>query len=152
MKELAFFLFRFQFGEVSSPFTPNHFGYDSPNHIEQKLASQLGDPYLVVGRHFINIAIASRSNSSCWSLVSKMMIKVNKVSCEEVINKLNEFASTDAALNLLIVKKSDCTSEENAQIELQKLEMCIQDLEEGVESLYRRLIKTRVSLFNILNH
>ncbi|EXB95390.1 hypothetical protein L484_014363 [Morus notabilis] len=50
------------------------------------------------------------------------------------------------------MKKSDNTLAENAQNELQKLEMCIQDLEEGVENLYRSLIKTRVSLLNILNH
>ncbi|GMN70751.1 hypothetical protein TIFTF001_055082 [Ficus carica] len=78
-----------------------------------------------------------------------------KVSCEEVI-KSNEFTSADAALKLLIShkmkKNSDSTLEENAQNELQKLEVCIQDLEEGIESLYRRLIKTRVSLLNILNH
>ncbi|GMN38270.1 hypothetical protein TIFTF001_007521 [Ficus carica] len=91
--------------------------------------------------------------SSSWSLVSKLM-NSKKVSCEEVI-KSNEFTSADAALNLLIgqkMKKSDSTLEENAQNELQILEMCIQDLEEGVEKLYRRLIKTRVSLLNILNH
>ncbi|XP_010103324.2 uncharacterized protein LOC21397507 [Morus notabilis] len=61
----------------------------------------------------------------------------------------------DAGLNLLMsykMKKSDNTLAENAQNELQKLEMCIQDLEEGVENLYRSLIKTRVSLLNILNH
>ncbi|GMN38277.1 hypothetical protein TIFTF001_007505 [Ficus carica] len=88
-----------------------------------------------------------------WSFVSKLM-NSKKVICEE-FNESNEFASTDAALNLLIshkTKKSDSTVEEKAQNQLQKLEICIQDLEEGVESLYRRLIKTRVALLNILNH
>lgn len=38
------------------------------------------------------------------------------------------------------------------QIQLENLELCIQDLEEGVECLYRHFIKTRVSRLNILNH
>ncbi|GMN38269.1 hypothetical protein TIFTF001_007503 [Ficus carica] len=99
------------------------------------------------------LSFISGPKSSGWSFVSKTM-NSKKVSCEEV-NEENEFASVDAALNLLIshkMKKSDSTLEENAQNELKKLEICIQDLEEGVESLYRRLIKTRVSLLNILNH
>ncbi|EXB95397.1 hypothetical protein L484_014370 [Morus notabilis] len=95
----------------------------------------------------------SGPKSSSWSLVSKLM-NSKTVSCEKV-NESNEFASADAALNLLIshkMKNSDSTVEENAQKQLQELEMCIQDLEEGVESLYRRLIKIRVSLLNNLNH
>jgi len=35
---------------------------------------------------------------------------------------------------------------------LGKLEPIFQDLEEGLECLFRGLIKTRVSLLNILNH
>ncbi|XVE67276.1 hypothetical protein DITRI_Ditri08aG0147600 [Diplodiscus trichospermus] len=40
---------------------------------------------------------------------------------------------------------------ENVQKELQNSELCIQDLEGGVESLFRRLIKARVTILNILN-
>ncbi|XP_062104103.1 uncharacterized protein LOC133815262 [Humulus lupulus] len=96
------------------------------------------------------------SKSSGWSLVSKI-INTKRVACEDIIisNESNEFVSADAALNMLIsqkLKKSDIMIEDTAQKELQKLELCIQDLEEGVESHYRRLIKTRVSLLNILSH
>jgi len=34
------------------------------------------------------------------------------------------------------------------QHQLKEFDLCIQELEEGLESLYRRLIKTRVSLLN----
>lgn len=91
----------------------------------------------------------SQSKSNGWSLVT-MMMNTKRVACDEV----NEFALADAALSMPIshkMKKSDTMLKEKAQNQLQNLELCIQDLEEGVESLYRHLIKTRVSLLNILN-
>ncbi|XP_062119439.1 uncharacterized protein LOC133833728 [Humulus lupulus] len=99
------------------------------------------------------ISFISGPKSSSWSLVTKIMNTKRVV--VEVVNESNEFTSADAVLNLLItrkVKKSDNSLEENVQNQLQNLELCIQDLEEGVDSFYRRLIKTRVSLLNILNH
>ncbi|PON61500.1 hypothetical protein TorRG33x02_281480, partial [Trema orientale] len=95
----------------------------------------------------------SQSKPSGWSVVTKMM-NTKRVACEDV-KESNEFANVDAALNLLIsqkVKKLDNTLEDKAHNQLQNLELCIQDLEEGFEGLYRRLIKTRVSLLNICNH
>ena len=41
---------------------------------------------------------------------------------------------------------------DNVQTWLGKLELNIQDLEEVLECLSRRIVKTRVSLLNILNH
>ncbi|XP_062119479.1 uncharacterized protein LOC133833856 [Humulus lupulus] len=100
---------------------------------------------------FVSETKSSKPNS--WSLVSKMM-NSRRVACEGV-NESNEFASADAALASLIskkIKKTDNKLVENAQNELQSVESCIQDFEGGVESLYRGLIKTRVSLLNILKH
>ncbi|EXB95393.1 hypothetical protein L484_014366 [Morus notabilis] len=121
---------------------------------DQEIVSMLKEVQSVTLAVFESMfSFISGPKSSSWSLVSKLM-NSKKVSCEEA-NKLNEFANADAVLNSLLIsqksKKSDSTLEENAQNELQKLEMCIQDLE-GVESFYRRLIKARVSLLNILNH
>ncbi|CAN1770776.1 hypothetical protein LINPERHAP1_LOCUS11708 [Linum perenne] len=88
----------------------------------------------------------SNSKSSSWSLVSKIMTsKKNEVSANT-----NEFAEVDACL------KTSKSSEEiqahlkNLQPCIQDLEPCIQDLEEGVECLFRCLIKTRSSILNIL--
>ena len=95
----------------------------------------------------------SGTKSCSWAVVSKC-ISTKRVVCDDFI-KGNEFDSADAALRLLIgrkEKKADSQLEENAKIQLQKLEMCIQDIERGVECLYRCLIKTRVSFLNILNH
>ncbi|CAN1770848.1 hypothetical protein LINPERHAP1_LOCUS11719 [Linum perenne] len=84
----------------------------------------------------------STSKSSSWSLVSKLIAsKKNEVSAN---TNENEFAEVDACL------KTSKSSEE-IQAHLKNLQPCIQDLEEGVESLFRCLIKTRASILNVHN-
>ncbi|CAI0407798.1 unnamed protein product [Linum tenue] len=82
------------------------------------------------------------SKSSSWSLVSKLMTNQKPV-CQENDNE-NEFAEVDASL------KTNKSGEE-VQVHLKNLQPCIQDLEEGVEWLLRRVIKTRASILNIHN-
>ncbi|KAM6541110.1 hypothetical protein CsatB_005557 [Cannabis sativa] len=95
----------------------------------------------------------SQSKSNKWSLAS-VLKNSKKVCCEEVMES-NKFASVDVALSIFVgqkLKKSDNKFVENVQNELKALELCIEDLEGGVESLYRRLIKTRVFMLNTLNY
>ncbi|KAL1188518.1 hypothetical protein V5N11_005944 [Cardamine amara subsp. amara] len=74
-----------------------------------------------------------------WSLVSKLM-NPKKVSCEA---GENEFTRVD----------SEFQTDNTLKIEdVQILESCIQDLEDGLESLSKSLIKYRVSILNILGH
>ncbi|XP_010515680.1 PREDICTED: uncharacterized protein LOC104791474 [Camelina sativa] len=76
---------------------------------------------------------------SKWSVVSKLMNKKN-VTCEALEN---EFTRVD----------SEFQSEKTSKMEdVQILESCIQDLEDGLESLSKSLIKYRVSILNILGH
>ncbi|MBA0793171.1 hypothetical protein Gohar_017594, partial [Gossypium harknessii] len=66
----------------------------------------------------------------------------------------NEIEKMDAVLCTLIgnkTRKSGKMSHDDVQIELQKLESSIQDLGDGV-GLLRLLVKTRVSVLNILSH
>lgn len=84
-----------------------------------------------------------------WSTISKLM-RPKRVTCESQESEANEFQKVDTGFKSLNKHKSTCTK--NFQGQLEKLEMCILDLEEGVERLTRQLIKTRVSLLNIFNH
>ncbi|CAN0845520.1 hypothetical protein LINGRAHAP2_LOCUS4140 [Linum grandiflorum] len=84
------------------------------------------------------LCLICQSNSK--SLISKLIAaKKTQVSANS-----NEFAEVDACL------KTSKSSEE-IQAQLKNLQPCIQDLEEGVESLFRCLIKTRASILNVHN-
>ncbi|PSS21801.1 Receptor-type tyrosine-protein like [Actinidia chinensis var. chinensis] len=96
------------------------------------------------------------SRPSGFSLVSKLM-QGKKVEPQDEEANSNEFEKVDAALrNLLIAHKTGRNENkidlEKVQNQLQTIELGIQDLEEGLECLFRRFIKTRVSLLNIINH
>ncbi|GMI88019.1 hypothetical protein like AT2G17080 [Hibiscus trionum] len=92
--------------------------------------------------------LEAESKLSRWSLVSKL-IHHKRVGSEED-KKTNEIANADATLRSLI-KSDNMKHIEYVQNQLRNSELCIQDLEEGLESLFKRLIKARVTLLNILN-
>ncbi|KAG4967059.1 hypothetical protein JHK87_032710 [Glycine soja] len=92
------------------------------------------------------ISGATQSKSSSWSLVSK------KVSCSQLADE-SEFAQLDDALQSnMFAQTSKFENMNKLQNQLKKVESLVQDLEEGLEFLFRRLIKSRVALLNILNH
>ncbi|GMY33268.1 hypothetical protein FCV25MIE_28510 [Fagus crenata] len=92
---------------------------------------------------------------SSWLLVSKLVLH-KRVACEGEETDANEFEMVDGVLQSLIrhkTSKSDYSVQiDNVQTSLGNLELNIQDLEEVLECLSRRIVKTRVSLLNILNH
>ncbi|KAK8567905.1 hypothetical protein V6N13_105851 [Hibiscus sabdariffa] len=90
----------------------------------------------------------AESKLSRWSLVSKLIHHKRVGSKED--RKTNEIANADATLRSLI-KSDNIKHIEYVQNQLQKSELCIQDLEEGLEGLFKRLIKARVTMLNILN-
>ncbi|XP_004292292.1 PREDICTED: uncharacterized protein LOC101305433 [Fragaria vesca subsp. vesca] len=96
---------------------------------------------LTVLQSVLSFISGPKSKPSSWSLVSKV-VQSKRIACEEA--KVNEFAEVDAAFKSI--------KNANAQNQLSNLESCIQDQLEGLQCLFRQLIKTRVSLLNILNH
>ncbi|XP_058780877.1 uncharacterized protein LOC131654977 [Vicia villosa] len=98
---------------------------------------------------FISGTIQSKSNR--WGSISKL-IQSNRVACSQLTDE-SEFAQVDVALQSFIFTKTRKLEGINdLQNHLEKTESSIQDLEEGLEFLFRRLIKIRVSLLNILNN
>ena len=94
----------------------------------------------------------AQSKPSKWSLVSKLMHN-KKVTTTTQESDPNEFSNVDAALQSFVfhmTRKSDSVS--HLQNQLEDLESVIQDFVEGLETLFKRFIKIRVSLLNILNH
>ncbi|OMO92012.1 hypothetical protein COLO4_17957 [Corchorus olitorius] len=89
----------------------------------------------------------AESKMSRWSLVTKLMYQ-KRVTSEE--DESNEIVNAEATLRSFL-KSENAKHIEDVQNELQNSELCIQDLEEGIESLYRRLIKARVTVLNIVN-
>ncbi|PPS15151.1 hypothetical protein GOBAR_AA05436 [Gossypium barbadense] len=78
----------------------------------------------------------AKSKSSRWSLVSKLMHQKKVMS--------NEILSAEAAV-CSYIKSENMKHVENVS------ELSIQDLEEGLETLSKRMIKTRVTVLNIIS-
>ncbi|XP_031281258.1 uncharacterized protein LOC116139734 [Pistacia vera] len=92
------------------------------------------------------------SKLSSWSLVSKLM-EPKRIACEEDEADINVFEKVDAALSTIISQKTGKSDNISHVLnQLKELECNIQDLEEGLECLSRRLIRTRVPLLNILKN
>ncbi|KAL5073638.1 hypothetical protein RYX36_012622 [Vicia faba] len=97
------------------------------------------------------ISGTTHSKSNSWGSISKL-IKPTRVACSLVADE-SEFSQVDVALQSFVIAKTRKLEGVNdLQNHLEKTECCIQDLEQGLEFLFRRLIKIRVSLLNILNH
>ncbi|KAI3834329.1 hypothetical protein MKX03_030136 [Papaver bracteatum] len=100
------------------------------------------------------VSFLSRSKTqrqSSWLLISKL-VHNTRVTCEENEKEINDFVEVEVALNTFIGKKQHkaIVIAKSIQKPLETLEMSIQNFEEGLEGVFRGLIKTRVSLLNIL--
>ncbi|KAK3412808.1 hypothetical protein EUGRSUZ_I01500 [Eucalyptus grandis] len=98
------------------------------------------------------LTLVHGKSMSC-SFFSKWMHSNRVVAAERASN--SELEIVDAVVDALLSHKNGKASNihmEHVQKVMAELESHIQDIEEEMECLIRRLIKTRVSLLNILNH
>ncbi|KAL7155611.1 hypothetical protein ABFS83_03G087500 [Erythranthe nasuta] len=84
-----------------------------------------------------------KSSKTNWSLLSKFTTQNNRVYSESGAEDLS---------SLKIQKSTKNMDSKNMLKKLKSSEMTIQEIEEGLEALFRSLVKTRVSLLNVLSH
>ena len=91
---------------------------------------------------------STKSKARGWSLVSKW-VHEGAIACESN-SGLNEFENVDVALSS-IVEEMEVEKSQIAQKRLESLEMAAQEIESGLDGVFRRLIKTRASMLNIIS-
>ncbi|XP_058213862.1 uncharacterized protein LOC131325559 [Rhododendron vialii] len=97
----------------------------------------------------------AESRLSGFALASKLIHQKSVASKDEVTNT-SVFEKFDVLLHSLNNHKTSKSYStlrvENVKNLLGKMELSIEEVEEELDCLFRRLIKTRVTLLNILNH
>jgi len=89
------------------------------------------------------VGSSSKSKATKWLKVTKLMQK--RVTCEENMENFNELQCLEASLRTLISEGSNVAHER-----FEALENAIESIENGLENIFRRLVKTRVCLLNIM--
>ncbi|KAI5438643.1 hypothetical protein KIW84_024394 [Lathyrus oleraceus] len=90
--------------------------------------------------------LAPKSKATKWLKMAKLMHRRTS-SCEE--ENLNELQCVDASLRTLLREGSDVVKMQVAHECFEALESATEGLEKGLESVFRRLVKTRVCLLNM---
>ncbi|KAK8320441.1 hypothetical protein V6Z11_A12G037800 [Gossypium hirsutum] len=94
------------------------------------------------------LSLISKPKPRSWLSVLKLL-QQSRIVYEDAERNVNEIEKVDVALKSFGITKSEIINLE-MQNQLKDLELVIQDLEDGLECLFRCMIKARVSLFNIL--
>ncbi|KAL2944809.1 RNA pyrophosphohydrolase [Bienertia sinuspersici] len=93
------------------------------------------------------------SQKSKWSLVNKLMHQGSNTEAKATNSK---FDAVEATLEPIIKNKSGINlyllQVENMRCQMIELESEIQSLDEGLDSLFRDLVKTRATILNILSN
>ncbi|PNX95754.1 hypothetical protein L195_g018948 [Trifolium pratense] len=91
------------------------------------------------------VGSASKSKATKWMKVSKLMHK-RVISCEEG----NELQCVEASLRTILSEGSNVAKMQATHEKCEALENAIEMIENGLENVFRRLVKTRVCLLNIV--
>ncbi|RZC67339.1 hypothetical protein C5167_011026 [Papaver somniferum] len=95
----------------------------------------------------LSLSIGSKARCG-WSLVSKMM-HTKSFNSQEKVTGVGEFEKVEVALKSLSCKEIGIRQ---VQKQLVDLEISIQGFEDGLECVFRHLMRHRVSLLNILSY
>ncbi|KAK4780383.1 hypothetical protein SAY87_016489 [Trapa incisa] len=87
-----------------------------------------------------------------WSLISRLMLKAGAVESEIKPVVVNTFEDVSAALRSVQLKGSDAEAMRVLQSRFRQLDVGIGSIEDGLESSFRRLVKTRATLLNLICH
>ncbi|CAI9111024.1 OLC1v1011157C1 [Oldenlandia corymbosa var. corymbosa] len=96
-------------------------------------------------------AQSSKPKTSKWSLVSKLVNKSKMGSCEEQQESQNEVENVDSAVESICKNDQENEKIQLVQNRLEILETGIDGVENGLEGLFRCLIRSRTSLLNIFS-
>ncbi|XP_017635647.1 uncharacterized protein LOC108477638 [Gossypium arboreum] len=94
------------------------------------------------------LSFISGPKPGSWLSVSKLLHQ-RRIACEDAGRNVNEFEKVDVTLKSFGITKSDIINLD-MQNKLKNLELFIQYLEDGLECLFKCMIKVRVLLLNIL--
>ncbi|WCJ44675.1 hypothetical protein M5689_025331 [Euphorbia peplus] len=108
---------------------------------------QVEELSLTVFESVLTMVCQPKSRSS-WSIVSKLVKSkgVVEVDANEVTKMDTELISMKSSKNI------NASEVQNVLKGLEAFESSIQEAEEELECVYRQLVKTRVSVLNIINH
>ncbi|KAK4764012.1 hypothetical protein SAY87_013450 [Trapa incisa] len=87
-----------------------------------------------------------------WSLMSRLTLKAGTVESEIKPEVVNVFEDVSAALRSVQLKCSDVDSMRVLQSRFRQLDVGVGSIEDGLESSFRRLVRTRAALLNLICH
>lgn len=125
---------------------------DHETRVMVSMSKETEEMTVTVFKSLLSFVSGPKSQSKISSIVSKI-IQSKKIAPAKEEADVNEFEKVDAALfSFIAEKKKKFDDIFDMQNQLKDQEMCILDLEDGVECISSRLIKTKVTLLNILNN
>lgn len=92
-----------------------------------------------------------KSKPSRWQLVSKVVMRRGAVASEENEEMGNEFGDVDAALGA-VGDGVEAEKLQSARRSLEGLEIAMEGFENGLEGIFREMIRARACLLNLISH